>query len=121
MFCQNCGNEVDDNAVVCIKCGAQVKELEAKPTDKAVDPAYAESKTIIGVLLALFLGIIGLLIGFLIYPEGTIARKTFIKSWLITYLVEIALIVLSFIIIVAVTASTSLTTVTTTPTSCLIF
>ena len=24
MFCQNCGAEINDNAVVCIKCGCAV-------------------------------------------------------------------------------------------------
>lgn len=26
MFCKNCGNEIDDNAYVCPKCGVKVKE-----------------------------------------------------------------------------------------------
>ena len=26
MFCRNCGNEVSDNAYVCPKCGAKIKE-----------------------------------------------------------------------------------------------
>lgn len=27
MFCKNCGNEINDNAVICPKCGCQVKEM----------------------------------------------------------------------------------------------
>lgn len=46
---------------------------------------YNESKTGIGVVLGLFLGIIGLIIGICIYPEGTVARKTFIKAWAWTF------------------------------------
>ncbi len=26
MFCKNCGAEINDNAVVCVKCGVQVKQ-----------------------------------------------------------------------------------------------
>lgn len=26
MFCKNCGNEINPNAVVCVKCGASVVE-----------------------------------------------------------------------------------------------
>ncbi len=48
-------------------------------------PMHNESKTGIGVVLALFLGIIGLIIGICIYPEGTVARKTFIKGWAWTF------------------------------------
>lgn len=41
---------------------------------------YNESKVGIGVVCALFLGIIGLIIG--LYPEGTVSRQTFMKGWL---------------------------------------
>ena len=46
---------------------------------------YNESKTGIGVVLGLFLGLIGLIIGICIYPEGTVARKTFVKAWAWTF------------------------------------
>ncbi len=26
MFCKNCGKEIDDNAYVCLHCGAKIKE-----------------------------------------------------------------------------------------------
>ena len=26
MFCQNCGKEIDDNAVICVHCGCEVKQ-----------------------------------------------------------------------------------------------
>lgn len=53
------------------------KNMNNSPQSK-----YNESKTGIGVVLGLFLGIIGLIIGICIYPEGTVARKTFIKHGL---------------------------------------
>ena len=28
MYCSNCGAEINDNAVVCVKCGCAVKRLE---------------------------------------------------------------------------------------------
>ena len=49
--------------------------------DNSPQSKYNESKAGIGVVLGLFLGIIGLIIGICIYPEGTVARKTFIKAW----------------------------------------
>ena len=81
MFCKKCGNEVNDEAVICIHCGCELDNGKTKDNN--------QSKTGIGVVMALFLGVIGLIIGICLYPAGTIARKTFIKAWLITYIVEI--------------------------------
>ena len=30
MFCYNCGKEIDDNAVVCIHCGVETKNMKNK-------------------------------------------------------------------------------------------
>lgn len=101
MFCPRCGKEVEDDAEICIHCG---RSLSGK---SQTDAKYNESKTGIGVVLALFLGLIGLIIGVCIYPEGTVARKTFIKSWLITYFVSIGVAVLLFVILFVVVGSGS--------------
>jgi len=34
MFCKNCGNEVEDNAYVCPKCGAKMKQDEEPSVSK---------------------------------------------------------------------------------------
>lgn len=79
MYCNHCGKEVDNKAVVCIHCGCSLeKEMKTRPEDK-------EAKTGIGVVCGLFLGLIGLIIGVLCYKEGTIARKTFMKGWGIAF------------------------------------
>ena len=101
MFCPRCGKEVEDDAEICIHCG---RSLSGK---SQTDAKYNESKTGIGVVLALFLGLIGMIIGVCIYPEGTVARKTFIKSWLITYFVSIGVAVLLFVILFVVVGSGS--------------
>jgi len=91
MFCPKCGAEVGEQADVCLSCGAYVKEKnEVKDTNN-------ESKIGIGVLCGL-IGLIGLIIGICIFPEGTLARKTFMKGWLITFLVSIAIFIVIFII-----------------------
>lgn len=53
-FCKNCGAEVNENAVVCIKCGASV-------TDKPLcEPATTEKKEwLVLLLLCFFLGGLG--------------------------------------------------------------
>lgn len=59
--------------------------------------SYNESKTGMGVLLGIF-GLIGLIVGILIYPEGTIARKTFIKGWIWTFVICIIIAIIAVII-----------------------
>ncbi len=34
-FCKNCGQEIDDEAVVCPHCGTQQKELKVESEDNA--------------------------------------------------------------------------------------
>lgn len=98
MFCKKCGKEVNDDAVVCIHCGCSLKEDENKKE-------MNESKTGIGVLMGLFLGIIGLVIGICMYPAGTLARKTFLKAWGTTFGVCVAILVVCYIIILCVAGS----------------
>ena len=98
MFCKNCGNEIDDNADVCIKCGHAVNPIQTN------DKSFNEPKTGMGILLGLLLGLIGLVIGILIYPENTIARKTFIKAWGITFGVSIGVILVIYLIAIIAVA-----------------
>lgn len=101
MFCPKCGKEVVDDAVVCVHCGRAIKE-EPAAEPKVVNKEHNEPKTGIGVLLGIFLGLIGLIIGIVMYPEGTVARKTFIKGWLIAFLVSLGISIVMYIIIFAV-------------------
>ena len=91
MFCKNCGKPINDNAVVCIHCGCSTEDNPSKSGDK-------ESKNGIGILLGLFIGLIGLIIGIVMYKEGTVARQTFIKGWGIGFGITIAISVLIGII-----------------------
>lgn len=93
MFCPKCGKEVEDDAVVCVHCGRplEMNYHHEHHNHNRVNPEYDQPKTVIGVLMALFLGVIGLLVGVLMYPEGTVARKTFMKSWIITFVIVTAI------------------------------
>lgn len=82
MYCPKCGKEIVDDAVVCVHCGRAVSN-----NNQTHNPEHDNSKTGLGVVMGLFLGLIGLVIGLCLYPENTIARKTFMKAWLITFLV----------------------------------
>lgn len=37
MFCRHCGNEIDEDVVVCTKCGKQVKELKYENSFNGID------------------------------------------------------------------------------------
>lgn len=97
MYCRNCGKEVDEKAVICIHCGCAIWENQ-QPN---ANPEINTPKTTMGVLFGLFLGLIGLVIGICLYPEGTVARKTFMKGWLTAFLIEIGVLVLLYVLIFA--------------------
>ena len=78
MYCKKCGKEIDDEAIVCIHCGCAVEETKVSNDDN-------EPKMGMGVLLGFFLGLIGLIIGLCLYKADTVARKTFLKAWGITF------------------------------------
>ncbi len=84
MFCKNCGKEVSDNAVVCIHCGAAIDKNPTRTLS-------GESKTGLGALLGVFLGIIGLIIGLCMYPAESVERKTFIKGWGIAFAISVVI------------------------------
>lgn len=53
MFCKHCGAEINDNAVVCIKCGCAV-------SDKGVIASSKEGKDwLVALLLSIFTGYFG--------------------------------------------------------------
>ncbi len=55
MFCQNCGAEINDKAVVCVKCGnAVVPAVSASPQKTQ------SNEWLTAVLLCLFLGCFGI-------------------------------------------------------------
>lgn len=49
MFCQNCGKEINDNAVICVHCGCATNNYSAN-----------QKSMLVTVLLWLFLGGLGI-------------------------------------------------------------
>lgn len=58
MFCKNCGSEVNDNAIICIKCGCSLTESR---NDSSLHNQQDKSPKdwTITLLLCIFLGTIG--------------------------------------------------------------
>lgn len=86
MFCKYCGKEINDYADVCVNCGRKTERDARNSTQSDSDGV---PKTGIGVLLGLFLGVIGLVIGLVLYPNGSVERKTFLKGWLIAFVISL--------------------------------
>ena len=93
MYCPKCGEQIDDEAVVCPKCGC---ETGVKTKKNSTD---GESKTGAGFLMGLFLGIIGLIIGICIYPSESKERKTFVDGWITSFIISIIIGVFIWVII----------------------
>ncbi|MDR1679957.1 MAG: TM2 domain-containing protein [Prevotellaceae bacterium] len=55
MYCNNCGNEVSENAAVCLKCGASVKS----DANAAINDSEAKD-WLTTLLLCFFLGYLGI-------------------------------------------------------------
>ena len=106
MICPKCGKEVADDAAFCASCGVSLKEQHSTSSAsrevRYVSPAhkseYDDSKEGLGVVMALFLGLIGLIIGVCLYPSGTNARKTFMHGWLLTYGIAFGIVIIIGII-----------------------
>ena len=92
MYCRTCGKEINDNAVICPHCGCATGNAPNVPFEQ-------RNKKTTGILLGLFLGIIGLIIGVCIYPSQTIERDTFMKGWGIGFLIAIGIEIVSGIIL----------------------
>lgn len=58
MFCKNCGNQINDNAVICVNCGCAVAQGQ-QGTSVNINNASPYSK-ITALLLCFFLGGFGI-------------------------------------------------------------
>ena len=99
MFCKYCGKLIPDDTKVCPYCDRKTNQNEignsvysdfkTNPNGIENRPYSAESKTGMGVLLCLFLGFLGLIIGLLLYSAGTYERESFISGWSKCFFAEI--------------------------------
>lgn len=70
MFCSKCGNEVNNEAVICPNCGCMLKEIQPAPQSNTNAPMLQDGETpglatgalvcaFVFPLLGLILGIVG--------------------------------------------------------------
>lgn len=58
MYCKNCGNQIHDDAVVCVHCGCPVQQ---NATDKACAKPKSNALAIIGFILSFLIPVAGLI------------------------------------------------------------
>lgn len=63
MYCKTCGNEINDNAIICPKCGCPTKEATSTTNNTPVETKKINILCIIGFvlsLISLFLSLYGI-------------------------------------------------------------
>ena len=83
MFCKQCGNQIPDNAAICIKCGVATGYSPVRGT--------AGKSRIVYVLLGIFLGMYGIHNFFAGYTGKAIGQLiiTLIMCWLVIPMIAV--------------------------------
>lgn len=89
MYCKNCGQEIDDKAVICPKCGVQVAECKTSTDSSSF--GYA--------LLGFFIPIVGLILFLIWKDEYPLRAKSAGKGALISVIVSVVLGIIYGVII----------------------
>lgn len=99
MYCKNCGEQIDDKAVVCPKCGV--------PVEGAVYPSEQSNKSVADApsagfaVLSFFFPIVGLIL-WLVWKDATpLKAKSCGKGALIAVIVDAVVAILYVVIVVA--------------------
>lgn len=59
MFCKNCGAEINDKAVICVKCGCSTASIMSPSQLNAALGTESPKSRLIAFLLCTFVGLIG--------------------------------------------------------------
>lgn len=73
MYCRNCGNELNEHAVVCVKCGCAIdsqKPVDGQTPVKQAVKSNTNALAIVGFVLAFFMPLAGLICSILGYKRA---------------------------------------------------
>ena len=90
-YCQSCGNEVNEQATICSKCGSEIQKVIQPTKQPTTDPLTKpiEDKVKIGfILLTVFIPLFGLIYGLVIRKTRPKASNIYITIWGITALLS---------------------------------
>ena len=99
MFCQRCGKYNPDDKKACMYCGGALTKnsVYQNKAQAQYDVGHYQSKSAVGVLMCLFLGLLGLLIGCLIYSGYE--KESFLRAWVKTFVITLIVgVVLVFVL-----------------------
>ena len=109
MMCPRCQRYNPDDREECEYCGSPLskptrdarysKEAPQNYHQRNYNASEYQSKTGVGVLLCLFLGLLGLIIGLLLYPAYSMERETFLNGWKKCFIVVIIISVIIGVIV----------------------
>ena len=100
MFCKNCGQEVDDNAVVCPHCGVQVGKIETPASTNTEGNTIA----IVGFVFSFLIALVGLICSIMGYKNAKnngAPYKGLALAGIIISAVSMGLTALIYIIVIA--------------------
>lgn len=66
MYCKECGAELNPKAIVCVRCGCAANEQQPNSnpfsarSEQNVAQGYSPSNGLVALLLAIFLGVLGI-------------------------------------------------------------
>lgn len=84
MYCQKCGKEIDDDAVVCAHCGCLVNQ--AQPLAKA----SKQDKANIGLgIVSFIVPVFGWIYGGIRYSEHPKSSKTYITCGIVGFVLNL--------------------------------
>lgn len=94
MFCKNCGNEVSDNAVVCPRCGVQIKAMDNK------SQTGENTIAIVGFVFSFLIALVGLICSIMGYKKSVNEGAPYKGLALAGIIISVVSMVLSFIIMI---------------------
>jgi len=97
MFCKNCGSQIDDNASVCIHCGASVREMQTTQQQ----PAQSNTLAIVGFVFAFLMPLVGLIcsiIGLKKSKELNDNGKGLAIAGIIISVIEILIVIIAIVV-----------------------
>lgn len=99
MYCRHCGEEINDNAVICPKCGCSTNSIKTGIENDSSSIGYA--------FLGFFIPIVGLILYLLWKNSSPLRAKSAGQGALISVIISAILIVIYFVLIVVILGSVS--------------
>ncbi|MDE5601718.1 MAG: zinc-ribbon domain-containing protein [Clostridia bacterium] len=102
MYCNNCGSQIDDNAVVCIHCGAATPNAQKQ---QEAAPKQSNTIALVGFVFSFIMPLIGLIcsiIGLKHAPQYNGNGKGFAIAGIIISALYFVILLIVIIVTVAV-------------------